>query len=60
MFSWPAKRTLNVAQSLYERHKLTTYPRTDSRFLPSDMKESINETLANLSGVEEVKGSYNP
>jgi len=56
MFSWPAKRTLNVAQSLYERHKLTTYPRTDSRFLPTDMKESINETLANLSSVEEVKG----
>ncbi len=26
MFSWPAKRTLNVAQALYERHKLTTYP----------------------------------
>ena len=59
MFSWPAKRTLNVAQSLYERHKLTTYPRTDSRFLPTDMKDTINETLANLAGISELDGFIN-
>ncbi len=56
LFSWPAKRTLNVAQTLYERHKLTTYPRTDSRFLPTDMKNTINETLANLGSIDEMKG----
>ena len=55
MFSWPAKRTLNVAQSLYERHKLTTYPRTDSRFLPTDMKETIDQTIAKLGQIEELE-----
>ena len=48
MFSWPAKRTLNIAQALYERHKLTTYPRTDSRYLPTDMNDAIDETIANI------------
>ena len=56
MFSWPAKRTLNVAQALYERHKLTTYPRTDSRFLPTDMKDTINATLSNLGQLDEMEG----
>ncbi|CAI8302129.1 MAG: DNA topoisomerase 3 [Candidatus Poseidoniaceae archaeon] len=56
MFSWPAKRTLNVAQALYERHKLTTYPRTDSRFLPTDMKETIDTTLSNLGKLDEMSG----
>ena len=56
MFSWPAKRTLNVAQALYERHKLTTYTRTDSRILPMDMKDTINTTLSNLGELDEMKG----
>ncbi len=56
MFSWPAKRTLNVAQALYERHKLTTYPRTDSRFLPTDMKDTIDTTLSNLGQLDEMQG----
>ena len=56
MFSWPAKRTLNVAQALYERHKLTTYPRTDSRYLPTDMKDTINTTLSNLGELDEMQG----
>ena len=56
MFSWPAKRTLNVAQALYERHKLTTYPRTDSRFLPTDMKDTINTTLSSLGELDEMQG----
>lgn len=33
----PAAKTLQLAQALYEQHKLLTYPRTDSRFLPRDM-----------------------
>ena len=56
MFSWPAKRTLNVAQALYERHKFTTYPRTDSRFLPTDMKDTINTTLSSLGELDEMQG----
>jgi DNA topoisomerase-3 len=41
MWSWSAKRTLGIAQNLYADLKLTTYPRTDSRHLPNDMKEEI-------------------
>lgn len=35
-FGFSAKRTLQLAQALYERHKVLTYPRTDSRYLPTD------------------------
>jgi DNA topoisomerase-3 len=35
-FSFPAKATLQIAQALYEKHKVLTYPRTDSRYLPED------------------------
>ncbi len=35
-FSLSAKRTLQIAQALYEKHKVLTYPRTDSRYLPED------------------------
>jgi DNA topoisomerase-3 len=35
-FGYSAKTTLSIAQSLYERHKALTYPRTDSRNLPED------------------------
>ena len=43
-----ADKTLKVAQSLYETHKLVTYPRTDSRYLPDDMKPKIADTLKRL------------
>lgn len=36
-FGWSAKHTLSIAQALYEQHKLLTYPRTDSRYLSSDL-----------------------
>ncbi len=36
MYGFSAKKTLEVAQSLYERKKLISYPRTDSRFLSSE------------------------
>ncbi len=36
-FGFSARRTLAAAQRLYEEHKVLTYPRTNSRFLPSDM-----------------------
>jgi DNA topoisomerase-3 len=35
-FGFPAKMTLQIAQALYEKHKVLTYPRTDSRYLPED------------------------
>jgi DNA topoisomerase III len=45
-FGFSAKNTLAIAQSLYERHKLLTYPRTDSKFLPEDYLEIARATLA--------------
>lgn len=49
-FSFSARRTLQIAQSLYERHKMCTYPRTDSRALPEDYVPTVKETLARLQG----------
>jgi DNA topoisomerase-3 len=48
-FSFSAKRTLNAAQRLYEAHKLLTYPRTDSRHLPEDWRETLDVVLQSLS-----------
>jgi DNA topoisomerase-3 len=45
-----ARRTLDIAQALYERHKMLTYPRTDSRALPEDYLPVVRQTLGNLSG----------
>ena len=49
-FGLSARRTLQIAQALYERHKVITYPRTDSRALPEDYIPTVRETLANLHG----------
>lgn len=49
-FGLSAKRTLQIAQALYERHKVITYPRTDSRALPEDYVATCKETLGKLSG----------
>jgi DNA topoisomerase-3 len=46
----PASRTLQIAQSLYERHKAITYPRTDSKALPEDYGQTCKEMLATISG----------
>lgn len=45
-----AKRTLDIAQALYERHKLITYPRTDSQALPQDYVSNCRNVLQALSG----------
>src|SRR5215204_1187658 len=44
-FGFSAKTTLSLAQALYERHKVLTYPRTDSRHLPEDYIATVKETL---------------
>ena len=44
-FGFSAKTTLSLAQSLYERHKVLTYPRTDSRALPEDYLETVKQTM---------------
>ncbi|MBM6619615.1 DNA topoisomerase III [Bacillus suaedaesalsae] len=45
MFGYSAKETLSIMQKLYEQHKLVTYPRTDSRFLSSDMVDTLKDRL---------------
>jgi DNA topoisomerase-3 len=49
-FGFPARMTLSLAQALYEKHKVLTYPRTDSRALPEDYLATVKQTLENLAG----------
>ncbi|WP_368502991.1 DNA topoisomerase III [Alkalihalophilus sp. As8PL] len=44
-FGFSAKETLSTLQKLYEQHKAVTYPRTDSRFLSSDLVETLGDRL---------------
>ena len=44
-FGFSAKETLNIMQRLYENHKILTYPRTDSRYLSSDVVGTLKERL---------------
>jgi len=48
-FGFSARNTLALAQALYERHKVLTYPRTDSRYLPEDMLGAAKDTLRSLT-----------
>ncbi|MDL2284616.1 DNA topoisomerase III, partial [Oxalobacter sp. OttesenSCG-928-P03] len=54
-FGFSAKNTLAIAQALYERHKVLTYPRTDSRHLPEDFLPMTHEILDTLSGSAQFK-----
>ncbi|WP_227936964.1 DNA topoisomerase III [Alkalihalobacillus deserti] len=45
LFGYSAKETLSILQRLYEQHKVLTYPRTDSKFLSSDMVETLVERI---------------
>ena len=51
-FGFSAKTTLALAQSLYERHKALTYPRTDSRHLPEDYLPVVRQTFEMLADVQ--------
>ena len=48
-FGFSAKNTLGLAQALYEKHKVLTYPRTDSRHLPEDYLATVKETMSTLA-----------
>lgn len=48
-FGFSAKTTLQIAQSLYERHKALTYPRTDARALPEDYVPTVKQTFEMLA-----------
>ena len=47
-FGFSADKTLQLAQTLYEKHKLITYPRTDSRHLPDDMAPKVKKLMQKL------------
>ncbi|MBV2234837.1 MAG: DNA topoisomerase III [Sterolibacterium sp.] len=49
-FGFSAKATLGLAQALYEKHKVLTYPRTDSRCLPEDYIGNVKETMEVFGG----------
>lgn len=48
LWGWKAAKTLEVAQKLYESHKLTSYPRTDSRYLKESMFSEVQDTIKGI------------
>ena len=55
-FGFSARTTLSIAQALYEKHKVLTYPRTDARALPEDYIPTVKSTLEMLAGKAPAKG----
>ena len=56
-YGFSARRTLAAAQRLYEEHKALTYPRTNSRYLTTDMVEEIKPTAELVGGQKEYAGA---
>ncbi|MDA1353604.1 MAG: DNA topoisomerase 3 [bacterium] len=54
-FKFSANQTLKIAQSLYESHKVLTYPRTSSRYLSTDMVPQLAQRFANLTHINDYK-----
>ncbi len=48
-FGFSAQKTLSIAQDLYEKRKMITYPRTDSRYLSEDMRSKVKATLKKIN-----------
>ena len=59
-FGFSARTTLSLAQALYERHKVLTYPRTDARALPEDYMPTVTATLETLKAKTLLAGAYTP
>ena len=59
-FGFSAKATLGIAQALYERHKVLTYPRTDSRTLPEDYPETARTIIQSLVSFDNGPGAMPP
>ena len=55
-FGFSARATLSLAQALYEKHKVLTYPRTDARALPEDYLPTVKATMEMLAGKAKSKG----
>jgi DNA topoisomerase-3 len=59
-FGLSAKATLEAAQALYERHKILTYPRTDSRHLSSDMVKEMERIVGGVEKMADYAGYARP
>lgn len=59
-FGFSAKKTLDIAQTLYEKRKMITYPRTDSRYLSEDMKGKVISTMKRLTALAEYQPYAQP
>lgn len=55
-FKYGADKTFSIMQSLYEKHKVMTYPRSDYNALPEDYLETISTTISHLSSLNEYQG----
>ena len=49
LWNWTSKRNDSVAQDLYDKFKIISYPRTDSRYLTDDMEDEVNKIIQNIS-----------
>jgi DNA topoisomerase-3 len=59
-FGFSARRTLQIAQALYEKFKVLTYPRTDSRYLPDDYLPTVQSTMQTFASHSESKQDAMP
>lgn len=59
-WGWSAKKVLDTAQSLYETHKITSYPRAETRFLPESLKDQAPDLLAALRAIRSFTGVAPP
>lgn len=57
LYGYTAEQVLQTAQSLYEKHKITSYPRTDSRYITSDLQPYMKQRLAEI-GTQEKYTEY--
>lgn len=60
LHGFSAKKTLSVLQHLYERYKLVTYPRTDSRYITSDMVNTLPQRLKSVASLRQYAPFVEP
>ncbi len=60
LFGFSAQKTLDVAQALYERHKLISYPRTDSRHLSRDVAKTLPRLVKNIGSLTGTTSHQEP
>lgn len=58
LYQFSAKKTLSLVQSLYESHKAVSYPRTDSKYLPKDVANTMKDRLQAIAGFDSRAKEY--